>query len=127
MDSHVTWSNCEYGLAGSLSHENDKIMDLTEYLSYNFLSICMHGATMVFSKYNELVPGIFALSTSYFSGYYFLKAKKKFSINSSNYMIAYFYIIFIFYIAYNSNYIQTCLNIILYIIGYFASKQELKI
>jgi len=122
MSSDLTWSNCEYGLAGSLTtpaprHMNAEIVD---YISYSIFSMCSVTATIVFSMYNEILPTIAATITSAGCGYYIFKTKHKagaLGVPGAHTTNIYFYCIMIFYLLYNSSIIQTCLNIISYTIG----------
>ena len=125
MSSDLTWSNCEYGLAGSLTtpaprHMNAELGLAVDYISYIIFSMYSATATIVFSMYNEILPTMAATITSGACGYYIFKTKhqgRALGVPGAHTTNIYFYCIMIFYLLYNSSIIQTCLNIISYTIG----------
>lgn len=120
MSSDLTWSNCEYGLAGSLTTPAPRQMNgaLADYISYSLFSMYSATATIVFSMYNEILPTMAATITSGACGYYIFKTKHQGSaLGAQCAPQNMFCCIIIFLPLYNSSIIQTCLNIISYTIG----------
>ena len=121
MSSDLTWSNCEYGLAGSLTTPAPRHMNgaLADYISYSLFSMYSATATIVFSMYNEILPTMAATITSGACGYYIFKTKHQGNALGAQFCAPQnmFCCIIIFLPLYNSSIIQTCLNIISYTIG----------
>ncbi len=121
MISDVSWSNCEYGLAGSLTTPTATPCvngALADYISYSLFSMYSATATIVFSMYNEILPTMAATITSAACGYYIFKTKHQGSaLGAQCAPQNMFCCIIIFLPLYNSSIIQTCLNIISYTIG----------
>ena len=123
MSSDVSWSNCEYGLAGSLTtpaprHMNAELGLAVDYISYIIFSMYSATATIVFSMYNEILPTMAATITSAACGYYIFKTKHQgAALGAKCAPQNMFCCIIIFLPLYNSSIIQTCLNIISYTIS----------